>query len=330
MPTRNSLAITDRVLSGFALDYGKQELVNLSGSGFGNTAQFIFPQISHNVEGLTGEYYKYNFNNKLQLHDDFRKEGNYNKIEWDVTSETYRLEDFGLSHEYDDREQESAFAPINLSEDAADILSERVLRAYANEAIVLATTSGSFNAGVTNTNTASTLGGAWDTSSTDLIKQVNTAKRVILLNSGVVADRIATSMDVWTNGIMINDGIQAGLGNMQKAAGASDFENAKAIFRGFFGLDGAVDTTVYDSANVEATDSNAFLFPKSVLIFASKVAVDRAKAMRFGFTAVRPGEFMRGYKWFEEPHTNWRAVSLQRSVKLVADDCAYLITSVVT
>lgn len=330
MPTRNSLSITDNVLSNFALDYGDQQLVTLSGAGFGNTADFIFPRIPHTVEGLTGEYYKYNFNNKLQLANDDRKEGNYRKIEWDVTSETYRIEDKGLSHEYDDREQEAAFSPINISEDAANILTERVLRAYANEVIGAATASGSFNAGVTNTNTASTLGGAWDTSSTDLIKQINTVKRVILRNCGVMPDRIVTGMDVWTDGVMINDAIQAGLQAQQKPAGASDFENAKAIFSSFFGLDGAVDVTLYDTANPSKTTVPNFLFPKSVLVYVSNHQMQRAKAMRFGFTAVKSGEFLKGYKWFEEPHTNWRALSFQRSVKLVADDAAYLITSVVS
>ena len=330
MPTRNSVAISDPVLSNFALDYGKQELVTLSGSGFGNTADFIYPQMPHTETGLTGEYYKYNFENKLALGADERKAGNYNKIEFDVTSDTYTIEDKGFSHEFDDRTQEAALGGMNISEDAGDIITERVLRKYANEVIADATTSGNFNAGITNTNTASTLGGAWDTSSTDLIKQINTVKRVIHRNCGVMPDRIVTSMDVWTDGIMINDAIQAGLQATQKAAGASDFENSKAIFASFFGLDGAVDVTLHDAANVNSTINPTYLFPKSVLVYVSKAQVMRAKAMRFGFTAVRPGEFLRGYKWFEQPHSNWRAVSFQRSVKRVADDCAYLITSVVT
>ncbi|MCH7752134.1 MAG: hypothetical protein IH898_08280, partial [Planctomycetes bacterium] len=144
-------------------------------------------------------------------------------------------------------------------------------------------TSGNFNAGITNTNTASTLGGAWDTSSTDLIKQINTVKRVIHRNCGVMPDRFVTSNDVWTDGIMIYDAIQAGLQATQKPAGASDFENAKNIISSFFGLEGAIDVTLFDSANVSSTITPTYLFPKSVLVYVSNARVDRIKAMRFGF-----------------------------------------------
>jgi len=330
MPTRTSVAISDPVLSNFALDYGKQELVTLSGLGFGNTADFIYPRIPHIGPGDTGEYYTYDFENKLALGSDERKEGNYPTIVFDVSSNTYKLEDKGFSHEFDDRVQEAALGGMNISEDAGDIITERVLRKYANEVIADATTSGNFNAGITNTNTASTLGGAWDTSSTDLIAQINTVKRVIHRNCGVMPDRFVTSMDVWTDGIMINDAIQAGLQATQKAAGASDFENAKNIISAFFGLNGAIDNTLFDSANVNSTITPTYLFPKSVLVYVSNARVQRAKAMRFGFTAVKSGEFLRGYRWTMPPHSNWRAVSFQRSVHRVADDCAYLITSVVT
>jgi len=330
MPTRSSVAISDPVASNFALDYGKQELVTMSGMGFGNTADFIYPRLPHLGTGDTGKYYKYDFENKLALGSDERKRGNYNKIEFDVTSATYTLEDKGFSHEYDDRLQEAALGGMDISEDAGDVITERVLRKYANEVIADATTSGNFNAGITNTNTASTLGGAWDTTSTDLIKQINTVKRVIHRNCGVMPDRIVVSNDVWTDGIMINDAIQAGLQATQKPAGASDFENAKGIFSAFFGLNGAVDNTLYDAANVKSTINPTYLFPKSVLVFVSNARVQRIKAMRFGFTAVRAGEFLRGYQWSVPPHSNWRAISFQRSVHRVADDCAYLITSVVT
>jgi len=333
MPTRQNLQIGDPVLSNFARAFGKQDLVSLSGKGFGNTADFMFPQMPHTVSGLTGEYYTYDFNTTLQLSEDGRKEGNYNKIEWDVGSDTYRLEDKGFSNAYDDRVQEAALGGMNLSEDAAEILPERVLRAYANDAITIATTSGNYAASITNTTTAAgaaAYGGAWDTSSTDIIRQVAAIKQVIHKNCGVKPDRIAMGQDVWTNGVLTNDDILAGLQAQQKSGGLEDFDSVKAICRTYFGLDGAVDDTIYDSANPAATDSNAYLFGKNVVVFVSKAQVARVKAMRFGFTAVKPREFLRAYKWFEQPHTNWRAVSFQRSIKLVADEAGYLLTSVVT
>lgn len=331
MPTRNSLQIGDPVLSSFALDYGDQELVSLSGLGFGNTADFMFPRVPHTGTGLTGEYYTYNFKNKLALGEDLRSEGNYPKIEWDVSSDTYTILDKGFSHEYDDREQEAAIGGVvNISEDAGEILSQRVLRKYANEAIVLATTSGNYTAGITNTTTAAAGEGAWDTSSNDIIKEVNSMKEVVFRNCGVMPDRIAMNMNVWTNGVMVNDAIQAGLQATLLPAGLSDFENVKSICATFFGLEGAVDNTLYDSANVNSTIIPTYLFPKSVLVFVSNKRLQRVKAMRLGFTAVKSGEFLRGYRWFQEPHSNWRALSFQRAMKMVADEAGYLLTSVVT
>lgn len=330
-PTRSSLALNDPVVSNFALDYGDQNLVTLSGSGFGNTADFMFPRMPHTAAGLTGRFYTYNFANKLALGDDSRKEGNYPKITYDVSSDTYTLEDYGFSHEFDDRTQEAALGGVvNISEDAGEILAQRVLRKYANQAIALATTSGNYTAGITNTSAASAGEGVWDTSSTDIVQQVNLLKEVVFRNCGVIPDRIAFNMNVWTKGVMKNDAILAGLQATQRPAGLSDFENVKSICATFFGLEGAVDNTLYDSANVTGTFTPTYLFPNSVLVFVSQKRLQRVKAMRLGFTAVKSGEFLRGYRWDEAPHTNWRALSFQRSVKMVADEAGYLLTSVVT
>ena len=330
MPARSSLKINDPVVSSFALDYGNQELVTISGSGFGNTADFIFPRLPHVEVGLTGSYYTYDFQNKLALGDDGRKSGNYTKVVYEVSSDSYTIEDHGFSHDYDDRDQEAAQGSLNISEDAGELLGQRVLRKYANDAITIATTSGNFTAGITNTTTAAAGEGAWDTSSNNIIKEVNDMKLVVLKNCGVVPDRIAFGMEVWSNGVMVNDAIQAGLQATSRPAGLSDFENVKSICSTFFGLEGAVDSTLYDSANVSSTITPTFLFPKSVLVFVSNQRLQRIKAMRLGFTAVKSGEFLRGYQWFENPHTNWRALSFQRAIKMVADEAGYLLTSVVS
>jgi len=331
-PTRSAVAITDAVLSGFALDYGKNILVTESGMGMGNTADFIYPRVPHTIPGLTGEYYTYNRANYIELGDDNRKEGNYPTVTWNTSSATYRIEDKGFSTDYDDRTQEAAFAPLNLSEDAGEILPQRVLLAYANDVINDVTTTGNYNAGTTNTSTAAAVaqfGGIWTIASTQIVQQVNFIKRVIHLNSGVMPDSMVIGMDGWVNGILRNDDILAGLQAQQKSAGLIDFDPVQAIGRTFFDLDLRVDTTIHESANPTATSSPAYLFGSNAVIFVSNRKLQRAKALRFGFTVVRPGEFLRGYRWFESPHTNWRAVSFQRAIQLVEDSAAYLITSVV-
>jgi hypothetical protein len=329
-PTRSSLAITDPVLSNFALDFGRQKLVTEGNMGMGMTPDFIFPRVPHTQPGLTGEYYTYNFRNRFQLATGLRKTGNYPQVKWDVSSATYRLEDYGFSKPWDEQDEKAGFPPMDLDQDSVEVCTDMTLLEYANDVITLVTTSGNFDAATTNTNTAATLGGAWDTSSTDIVGQIATVKQVIHKNCGVMPDRIVLGSDVWFKGILVNDNIIAGLQAQQKAGGLQDFDPVKAVCRTFFDLDGAVDTTLYDSANPGTTQSMGYLFGTNVLVFVSNARIERVKAMRLGMTVSAPGEFLRGYRWTENPKTRWRAVSFERSSKLVADDAGYLITSVVS
>lgn len=334
-PTRSSLAVTDQVLSNFALDFGKQKLVTEGNLGMGMTPDFIFPRVPHTAAGLEGRYYTYNFRNRFQLATGLRKTGNYPRVKWDVSSATYTLEDYGFSKDWDEQEEKAGFPPLDLDQDTVEVCTDMTLLEYANDVITIVTTGGNFNGATTNTSTAAAgigglLGGAWDTSSTDIVGQVGLMKQVVQKNCGVMPDRIVIGADPWYKGILINDNIIAGLQAQQKAGGLQDFDPVKAICRTFFDLDGAVDNTLSDTANPAITESMAYLFGTNVLVYVSNARIQRVKAMRLGMTVSSPGEFLRGYRWTEAPKTRWRAVSFERSSKLVADDAGYLLTSVVS
>jgi hypothetical protein len=201
-PSRNSLAIYDPVLTNFSVEYMQEKLVTESGSGFGLTADFFFPRVPHKGEGLTGRYTTYNIANRFTLPAgaNIRRapNTNYHAIDWDISSETYLIQDYGLSKAWDDDEVSASLRPVDLSRDTIDIISDLTLLDYCRRVNAIVN-----SATITQTATAAAIanggGAAWDTAGSNPIGAVNTAVNTIYQATGIRPNRMVIGWDVWMN-----------------------------------------------------------------------------------------------------------------------------------
>lgn len=328
-PSRNSLAVVDPVLTNFSLEYTQERLVSESGSAFGLTADFIFPRLLHRGDGLSGTYFTYNIKNRFSLPGTGsvrRAAGaDYHPVDWDVSSDTYTIEDYGLGHNWDDNEVSAQLSPVDIERDAQETLDDLVLLDYERRVNAIAT-SGSV---ITQTSTAAALNGQWSGAGSNPIKDVTTAIKTIYAGTGMRPNRMVIGWDVWMDGIMNNDEVLSRLpDNMTK--GMADI-NPMLVGQKLFNLDMRVNTGIIDTAaegqTASLSTSGTGTFGKNVLVFYAN-PTPRVKSKTLGMTIHKDDWFtVRKRDVGDKSHRV--TVSQMTSEKTVAAALGYLITAAV-
>jgi len=229
-PSRSDLGVISPMLSNFAVSYGQARLVTTTGRAFGLTADFFFPVVPHNVEGLEGTFLKLDPGNESQTPTTNRANlADYNSIDWKLTSDTYRLEDHGLGWNWDDNMIKAGVGPVQLNRRGTQIVATNVMTAWDRRVNDVVTASGNYT--LSNTATFATLdpGSAQlSTSSADLAAVIDAARERIFLNSGYEGRlRAVMGRDVWFNGVKRNDDIISSLQASNKEGGSSDITPMK-------------------------------------------------------------------------------------------------------
>ena len=329
-PSRNSLAVIDPVLSNFSLEYTQEKLVTMSGSGFGLTSDFIFPRVPHRGEGLTGRYFTYDIGNRFTLPAAalVRRASNtdYHKIDWDVGSATYLIEDYGLGKMWDDNEVSAQLRPVDLNRDSVEIATDLTLLDYSRRINAIVTNSST----ITQTATAANLNGQWSAAGSNPIGDVNTAVNTIYQATGVRPNRMVVGWNVWINGIMNNDEIISRIQAAQNMAGNADI-TPRLVGERLFNLDMRVDTGIINTAvegqTASLSTSGTNMFGLNALIFfAAKTPTVKSRAL--GFSVHKSDEWFRVRRWDTAPKSHNIAVSQMVAEELVAHQFGYLITSV--
>lgn len=326
-PSRNSLAVSDPVLSNFSLEFSQAGFVSSSGSAFGLTGDFIFPRVRHNLDGLTGEYYTYNTGNRFTLPASAlikRANGTqYHAIDWDVSSGTYKIEDYGLEKSWDDNEQSAQMGPIDLNRDSTQVLTDLVMLAYETRINAIVTNSST----ITQTSTAAALNGQWDSAGSNPIKDVNTAVSTIYQATGVRPNKMVVGWDAWIDGLMNNDEIIARINAGNNMGGNEDI-TPQLVGQRLFNLDLRVNTGILNSAvegqTVSLSTSATNMFGTNALIFYSDPNPN-IKSRTIGSTFHT--DWMRVFRWNVQPKMHTVAVSTMTAEELVSASLGYLITS---
>ncbi len=332
-PSRNSLALVSPVLTNFSLEYTQERLVTDSGSGFGLTPDFFFPRLRHVGPGLAATYATYNIQNRFNLPNAAlirrANQTDYHTIDWNISSGSYEIQDYGLGKSWDDNEVSAQLPPVALERDTASIIADLTLLAYSRRVNAIV------NSGtITQTATAAAIanGGSaqWDAAGSNPIGAVNTAVNTIYQATGIRPNRMVLGWDVWINGIMNNDELISRIQAGNNMAGNADI-TPRLVGERLFGLDLRVDTGIIDTV-VEgqtaslSTSGTGMIGKNAIIFFANPNPGVRSRTL--GFTAFT--EWFVNRKWDINPKMHRVTVSHMTAEELVAAALAYRITSVVS
>lgn len=307
MPTIKDMHPVDPILTNVSIGY--------SNGGF--VAKEIFPAIP--VAEISGTYFIYNKGNRFGLSDARRApKSGYNRIDWELSTDTFKCIKYGLEEVIDDDERRIAKSPLNLNVDTTEIVTDRMLLAAEKRVadIVTSTTTMTSNTTLVGNDKWS----AYNTS--DPIKDIEAGKTAVSNAIGQEANKMILSKDAFDK-LKWHPAILSKIQYVQRAVVTTDL--LAAIF-GFAEV--RVASSLYNSAGKGLTPSLSRLWGKDVLIAYVEKSVGLKKislgyTMQFeGLQTISPfrddkniGDVIRVTEWVDE--------------KLVSADCAYLIKNAV-
>ena len=128
----------DAALSNLSIKYSNDELV-------GERLFSVLP-----VDKDSNKYFIYGKEN-LRTYRTKRAPGTRAaSMDWSVSSDSYKCEEYALEHPITDEEREDADAPINPEADATEMLTDTIMLDHEVRMATLATTAGSFAVGHAN------------------------------------------------------------------------------------------------------------------------------------------------------------------------------------
>lgn len=98
----------------------------------------------------------------------------YNRIDWNVTTDTYLAEQYGLEGEIDDEERKNQASPLDLDIDTTEIVTDMVLNNREKRVADLV-----LNTSVVTQNTTLSAGNQWNDSGSDPLSNISTARTTI-------------------------------------------------------------------------------------------------------------------------------------------------------
>ncbi len=157
----------------------------------GFVGNMIMPKIK--VKKESDVYYKYG-QEKFSIPQALRAiRTKYKRIDWTVTTDSYRCHEYGLEDAIDDREKENADNPLNLDIDTTEVLTDMITLGREKRIADLLTTAANFTNKTTLTGTDQ-----WsDYTNSDPIDDVETAKQAINAAIGINANSMVLPRQVY-------------------------------------------------------------------------------------------------------------------------------------
>lgn len=118
MPTMPQTRAIDPLLT----DYAHALSNDMSGA----LQEVLFPV--KRTKGETGTYYEFDANQHFRNYTDYRADGaEANSITWKLDKSTFAMEEYALKTFVTDRERENSLAPIELDQEATNLVTEALL-----------------------------------------------------------------------------------------------------------------------------------------------------------------------------------------------------------
>ena len=296
---------TNSVLSGVSIMYSNDDFI----------ADLVMPVVP--VAKESDLYYKYTRN--WRLPEARRAPGaEAAEVEWNVSSDTYSCVEYALKDLLPDRVKNNADKPFNMETDTVENLTELVQLLREKRVADIVFTGG-------NHGSTSALTGAnrWDDyAGSDPIGDVRTARSTVHAASGKLPNVMVLGKQVYDK-LLDHPDVLERIKYTQKGKITAD------LLASLFEVDRLlVGNALYDSSNDGGTESLGYIWGKSVALIYAEPSPG-LKKVSYGYQFQSRG--FRTKKWREEGRDgDFFETGEIRDEKVVASDCGYLYTTVVS
>ena len=241
----------------------------------------------------------------------------YNRIDWNVTTDNYLCHQFGLEGEIDDQERKNAAAPLDLDVDTTEIVTDMVLNNREKRVVDMVTDTSVVTQYTTLTGT-----NLWtDGVNSDPLKDIKTARTTIFAATGYRPNRIVMGYTVF-EALKLHPQIKEIIKYTERAIVTAAL--LAAVFEVEEVLVGGV---LRRTSKAGQTDTLADVWGSSVLVFYSEKSPSLKRAS-FGYQLRE--EDLRVFRYREDKRdTDVIRVTEKQAEKIVAAQLGYLITAAI-
>jgi hypothetical protein len=281
----------------------------------GYLADMVLPSVP--VAKESAAYWVYD-KSRLDAPDSKRApRSDYNRIDWNVTTDTYVAEQYGLEGEIDDEERKNAATPLDLDVDTTEIVTDMVLnnREVRVVALVLATASVSQNTTLAGVN-------QWSDPASDPLGDVKTGRTTIYTGApGYTPNTMAAGYQVF-EGLKLHPDIKEIVKYTERAI------ITRQILAAVFEVDEFLIGKVTRRSSKEGVaDAFTDIWGKDALLFYKE---NRPTLKRASFGYQMRQNDLRVFRYREDKRdTDVIRVSEKQDEKLVAEKLGYLIKAAV-
>jgi len=243
---------------------------------------------------------------------------NYNRVDWNTSTDTYLAEQYGLEGEIDDEERKNAASPLDLDVDTTEIVTDMVLNNREKRVADLVLSTGTVTQNVT-------LAGVdqWsDYANSDPLDDLKTARTTIYTGAPGYAPNVMTMGYLVFEAIKLHPDIKEIVKYTERAI------ITKQILAAVFEVDEVLVGKVIRRTSKEgAADAFGDVWGKDVLLFYRE---NRPSLKRASFGYQMRSSDLRVFRYREDKRdTDVIRVSEKQDEKIVAATTAYLIKAAV-
>lgn len=282
----------------------------------GFVGDLIMPKVKVKKESDT--YYIYG-REKFKIQDTLRAvRSDYKRIDWTVTTDTYRCHEYGLEQLIDDREKDNADDPLDLEIDATETVTDMIMVDREKRIADLLTTAANF----TNYTTLSGTDQWDDYTNSDPMDDIETARNAINAATGLMPNAMVIPNEVYIK-LRHHPQLLERIKYTQKGVVTVD------LLKTLFEIENIwIAYSLYDTATEGQTVSLSRIWGKHVLM-AYVTPRPGIRKMSLGYSFFTKNRITEKYR---EGKKNSDVVRVREIIdeKLVAETAAYLIRSAVS
>ena len=246
-----------------------------------------------------------------------------NHSRFEVTTDTYAVEEYAWKDLITDRDRKNADAPLALDQDATMRNTEIIMNDKEKRVADAVFNASTF----TSYTSALTAGDRWDSyDASDPYGDIETAKESVLKNSVHMANAIVMGYEVFKEIRHHPDLIERVkyTGSIQNPAVLNEVEMARA-----FDVEKViVGRAVYNTANIGQTASPGFIWGKYVMVAYIPNTQPRKGVTLGASFRTQP---LQTRKWYdEELKGSWAETSILQDEKIICTGAGYLYSTVVS
>jgi len=247
----------------------------------------------------------------------------YNRIDWNVTTDNYLCHQFGLEGEIDDQERKNAATPLDLDIDTTEIVTDMVLNNREKRVVDLVCAAGTYSGLTPSQTTALTLATSkWtDGVNSDPLGDVKTARTTIFASTGYRPNRMVIGYTVF-EALKLHPQIKEIIKYTERA-----IVTAALLAAAFEVEEVLVGGVLRRTSKAGAADVLSDVWGSNCLLFYSEKAPSLKRAS-LGYQMRQ--EDLRVFRYREEKRdTDVIRVTEKQAEKIVSASLGYLITACV-